>query len=181
MVCSWSMIWLLFLQTLRVCRYVILSVIWVCLHGGPVSLHDALGAFLCIGTPNTGQLISLFHTFAEFRPISGLLCNNPNHYWLAANAQFSPNGDLLIFSGYIQTWGSLSLDLYRPEKLPPYTFPGLWTLQYLLHHPSIRVKNMYFVQGSGFPLAVFPTNKQLASVLGTPFHRCGEQFSLLIS
>ena len=53
--------------------------------GGP------LGAFLCIRTPNTGQLNSLFHIFAEFRPISGLPSYNPIYYWIAASAQFSPN------------------------------------------------------------------------------------------
>ena len=54
-------------------------------------VYKTLRTFLCIRTPNTGQLNSLFHTFAEFRPISGLLCYNPIYYWMAASAQFSPN------------------------------------------------------------------------------------------
>ena len=51
----------------------------------------ALGAFMCIRTPNTGQLISLFHTFAEFRPTSGLPRYNSIYYWFFASVQFSPN------------------------------------------------------------------------------------------
>ena len=50
---------------------------------------SALGAFFRIRTPNTGQLNSLFHTFAEFRPISGLPRYNPIYYWLAVSAQYS--------------------------------------------------------------------------------------------
>ena len=55
-------------------------------------MRSALGDFLCIRTPNTGQLSPLFHTFAEFRPIVNRLVARPPTDWLAANAQFSPNG-----------------------------------------------------------------------------------------
>ena len=37
------------------------------------------------------ELNSLFHTFAEFRPISDLPRYKPIYYCLAASAQFSPN------------------------------------------------------------------------------------------
>ena len=47
--------------------------------------------FLFIRTPNTGQMNSLFHTFVESRPISGLPRYNSIYYWLAASVQFSPN------------------------------------------------------------------------------------------
>ena len=51
-----------------------------------------LGYFLCIRTPNTGQLNLLFHTFAEFRPIVvNRVVARQSTYRLAANAHFSPN------------------------------------------------------------------------------------------
>ena len=50
-----------------------------------------LGYFLCIQTPNTGQLNPLFHTFAKFRPIVNRVVARQSTGWLAANAQFSPN------------------------------------------------------------------------------------------
>ena len=50
-----------------------------------------LGDFLCIPTPNTGQLNPLFHTFAEFRPIVNRIVVRQSTDWLAANAQFFPN------------------------------------------------------------------------------------------
>ena len=45
-----------------------------------------------IRTPNTGQLNSLFHTFAELRAIVNRVLARQSTHWLAANAQFSPNG-----------------------------------------------------------------------------------------
>ena len=51
----------------------------------------SLGAFLCIRTPNTGQLNPLFHTFAEFRPIWKRVQARQSTDWLVANAHFSPN------------------------------------------------------------------------------------------
>ena len=53
-----------------------------------ITLRD----FLCIPTPNTGQLNPLFHTFAEFRLIVNRIVAWQSTDWLAANAQFSPNG-----------------------------------------------------------------------------------------
>ena len=50
-----------------------------------------LGDFLCIQTPNTGQLNPPFHTFTEFRPIVNRIVAWQSTDWLAANAQFSPN------------------------------------------------------------------------------------------
>ena len=50
----------------------------------------SLGDFLCIPTPNTGQLNPLFHTFAEFRLIVNRIVVRQSTDWLAANAQFSP-------------------------------------------------------------------------------------------
>ena len=52
---------------------------------------NPLGDFLCILTPNTGQLNPLFHTFAEFRLIVNRIVARQSTDWLAANAQFSPN------------------------------------------------------------------------------------------
>ena len=52
----------------------------------------SLGDFLCIPTPNTGQLNPLFHTFAEFRLIVNRIVARQSTDWLAANAQFSPDG-----------------------------------------------------------------------------------------
>ena len=51
----------------------------------------SLGDFLCIPTPNTGQLNPLFHTFAEFRLIVNRIVVRQPTDWLAANVQFSPN------------------------------------------------------------------------------------------
>ena len=51
----------------------------------------SLGDFLCIPTPNTGQLNNLFHTFAELRLIVNRIVARQSTDWLAANAQFSPN------------------------------------------------------------------------------------------
>ena len=56
-----------------------------------VIFNDSLGDFLCIPTPNTGQLNPLFHTFAEFRLIVNGIMAWQSTDWLAANAQFSPN------------------------------------------------------------------------------------------
>ena len=50
-----------------------------------------LGDFLCIPTPNKGQLNPLFHTFAELRLIVNRIVAWQSTDWLAANAQFSPN------------------------------------------------------------------------------------------
>ena len=47
--------------------------------------------FLCIPTPNTGQLYSPFHTFAEVRLIVKRIIARQSTDWLATNAQFSPN------------------------------------------------------------------------------------------
>ena len=55
------------------------------------NLSETLGDFLCIPTPNTGQLNPVFHTFAEFRPIVNRIVAWQSTDWLAANAQFSPN------------------------------------------------------------------------------------------
>ena len=46
-----------------------------------------IGDFLCIRTPNTGQLNPLFHTFAEFRPIVNRVVVRQSTDLLAANAQ----------------------------------------------------------------------------------------------
>ena len=51
----------------------------------------SLGDFLCIPTPNTGQLNSLFRTFGEFRLIVNRIVAWQSTNWLAVNAQFSPN------------------------------------------------------------------------------------------
>ena len=53
---------------------------------------ESLGDFLCILTPNTGQLNPLFHTLAEFRPIVKRVVARQSTDCLAANAQLSPNG-----------------------------------------------------------------------------------------
>ena len=50
-----------------------------------------LGDFLCIPTPNTGQLNPLFHTFVEYRLIVNRVVVRQSTDWLAANAQFFPN------------------------------------------------------------------------------------------
>ena len=55
------------------------------------SLGPTLGDFLCIPTPNAGQLNPPFHTFAEFRLIVNRIVVRQSTDWLAANAQFSPN------------------------------------------------------------------------------------------
>ena len=52
-----------------------------------------LGDFLCIPTLNTGQLNPMFHTFAEFRLIVNRIVARQSTDWLAANAQFSANGE----------------------------------------------------------------------------------------
>ena len=44
---------------------------------------------MCVQTTNADQLNSLFRTFVESRPISGLPRYNPIYYWLVASAQFS--------------------------------------------------------------------------------------------
>ena len=49
------------------------------------------GNFLCIRTPNTGQLNPLFHIFEEFRPIVNRVVARQSSDWLVASAQFSPN------------------------------------------------------------------------------------------
>ena len=54
-------------------------------------LSFSLGDFLCIRTPNTGQLNPPFHTFTEFRLIVNRIVVRQSTDWLAANAQFSPN------------------------------------------------------------------------------------------
>ena len=59
--------------------------------GGKGGLTCPLGDFLCIQTPNTGQLNPLFHTFAEFRLIVNRMEARQSTDWVAANAQFSPN------------------------------------------------------------------------------------------
>ena len=61
----------------------------------------ALGDFLCIPTPNTGQLNPLFHTIAEFRLIVNRIVARQSTDWLAANAQFSPNGCLRLIENRI--------------------------------------------------------------------------------
>ena len=53
----------------------------------------SLGDFLCIPTPNTDQLNTLFHTFAEIRLKVNKIVPRQSTDWLAANAQFSPNGE----------------------------------------------------------------------------------------
>ena len=45
--------------------------------------------FLCILTLTTGQLDSLFHTFAEFTPVVHRVVAQQSTDWLAANAHFS--------------------------------------------------------------------------------------------
>ena len=52
-----------------------------------------LGDFLCIPTPNTGQLNPLFHTFVKFRLIVNRIVTRQYTDWLAANAQFSLNDE----------------------------------------------------------------------------------------
>ena len=59
-----------------------------------ISQTIALGDFLCIQTLNTGQLNPPFHTFAEFRLIVNRIVARQSIDWLAANAQFSPNGEV---------------------------------------------------------------------------------------
>ena len=51
-------------------------------ENSPVSL----GSFLCIPTPNTGQLNPLSHTFAEFRLMVNRIVTRQSTDWLAANA-----------------------------------------------------------------------------------------------
>ena len=60
-----------------------------------VTVLLSLGDFLCIPTPNTGQLNPLFHTFAEFRLIVNRVVAQQSTDWLAANAQFFPNVDFV--------------------------------------------------------------------------------------
>ena len=55
----------------------------------------SLGDFLYIPTLNTGQLNPLFHTFAEFRLMNRIVARQSTD-WLAADAQFSPNGLLFV-------------------------------------------------------------------------------------
>ena len=55
------------------------------------AFFQSLGDFLCIPTPNTGQLNPLFHTFVEFKLIVNRIVARQSTDWLAANAQFSPN------------------------------------------------------------------------------------------
>ena len=55
---------------------------------------SALGDFLCISTPNTDQLNPPFHTFAELRLIMTKIVARQFTDWLAANAQFSPDGQI---------------------------------------------------------------------------------------
>ena len=47
--------------------------------------------FLGIGTPNTGQLSPLLHTFVEFRPIVNRVVARQSTDGLTTNVQFSPN------------------------------------------------------------------------------------------
>ena len=54
--------------------------------------RTALEDFLCILTPNAGQLSPLFRTFAGFRLIVNRIVAWQSTDWLAADAQFSPNG-----------------------------------------------------------------------------------------
>ena len=54
-------------------------------------VFSPLTDFFCIQTPNTCQLSSLFHTFAEFRPIVNRVVARQSTYWSVANAQFSPD------------------------------------------------------------------------------------------
>ena len=54
-------------------------------------MKKPLGDFLCIPTPNTGELNPLFHTFAEFRLIVNRVVARQSTDWLASNAQFSSN------------------------------------------------------------------------------------------
>ena len=49
----------------------------------------SLGDFLCLRTPDTGQLNPLFYTFAEMRPIVNRVVAWQTNDWLAANAKFS--------------------------------------------------------------------------------------------
>ena len=58
---------------------------------------------MCIPTPNTGQLNPLFHTFAEFRLIVNRIVVRQSTDWLAANAQFSPNGNRFFFVNQLTT------------------------------------------------------------------------------
>ena len=61
------------------------------LCGSLLMFKTPLGDFLCIPTPNTGQLNPLFHTDAEFRLIVNRIVARQSTDQLAANAQFSPN------------------------------------------------------------------------------------------
>ena len=54
-------------------------------------MNATLGDFLCIPTPNTGQLNPLLHTFGEFRRIVNRVVVWQSTDWLTANAQSSPN------------------------------------------------------------------------------------------
>ena len=82
------------------------------------NINNTLGAFLCIGTPNTGQLNPLFHTFAEFRPISGLARYNPIYYWLAASAQFSPNANRLRLDSQQTTFWDQAISSFKVTTEP---------------------------------------------------------------
>ena len=55
------------------------------------NVNGALGDFLCIPTPNTGQLNPVFHTFAEFGLIVNRIVKWQSTDCLVANTQFSPN------------------------------------------------------------------------------------------
>ena len=68
----------------------------------------ALGAFLCIRTPNTGQLNPLFHTFAEFRPIVNRVVARQSIDWLAGNAHFSPHENYVVIFPVHCTWLKLT-------------------------------------------------------------------------
>ena len=58
------------------------------------TVNITLGDFLCISTPNKGQLNPLFHIFAEFRPIVHRVVARQSPFWSAGNAKFSPNRGL---------------------------------------------------------------------------------------
>ena len=78
-----------------------------------------LGDFLCIPTPNPGQLNLLFHNFAEFRLIVNKIVARQSTDWLAANAQFSPNGKNSPFG---KSW---------------FLFPLQWWIQDSRRQPTI--------------------------------------------
>ena len=79
----------------------------------------SIGDFLCIPPPNTGQLNPLFHTFVEFRLIVNRIVARQSTDWLAANAQFSPNGpshgyrDVVMFHEKIHCFGGGKLKFWR--------------------------------------------------------------------